>query len=195
MAKKTTFKKGIELEKEFANFMKEELKYDNVKCRKLVSGTENIKGTEADIIGVIHNNASETFRNMAILITIMGIIGLLISIFNIMPEYIGQESFIVWIVFMVIGYGYAYMSRILFDKYTWVECKNWKNKVSIDEVRKFDFQVKDNNNSKDKRFKIHKKIFVAANGFKQTALQYCEDKNILCYLKQKNKFIEVNNWD
>ena len=66
--KKSSYQKGLDFEKEFATFMKEELKYDKIKVRKQVSGKHNIKGAEADIIGVEHDNRSEWFRKGAIIL-------------------------------------------------------------------------------------------------------------------------------
>ncbi len=87
--------------------------------------------------------------------------------------------------------GYAIIGRMLNTKYTGVECKNHKTKVNIKLVREFYHQILDNNQSKDKKYKLSNMIFVSKNGFVNNALEYASNKGILCYQQVENGFKKV----
>ena len=84
---------------------------------------------------------------------------------------------------------------MLGNKYTWVECKNQKNNVNLVLVRDFYNKIKDNNQSKDKKFTIPKMIFVARNGFVNNAQDYAHEHNIRFFKKDNNSFVELKQCD
>lgn len=189
--KETSYKKGKEFEQEFAKFMKNKLEYDKVKLRKQVSGKHNIKGAEADIIGVEHNPKSERLRDASIYLIFIALIGFGL----IIGEVISTDWVGVCVVCELGAFFYHAISRKLGDKYTWVECKNQKHNVNLTLVRDLYNKVKDNNQSKDRRFKIHKIFFVARKGFVNVAEDYAHEHEIACFIQKGKLFIPLKQWD
>lgn len=121
--KKNPYQKGLELEQEFAQYMKDKLEYDKVKVRKQVSGKHSIKGAEADIIGVEHDPRGEKFRKLSFFLFFGAITGIVISII----EKASEGWFVFFFAIEIVAILYGLLERRFSDKYTWVECKNWKN--------------------------------------------------------------------
>lgn len=188
---KSSYQKGIELEAEFAKFMKEELKYDGVKTRKQIPGKYNIKGSEADIIGVTHDPRKERFRKASIVAIVIALLGFIL----ILTGDLSEDWFTACLIIEVAGMIYVAINRRLGDKFTWVECKNWKTNIPIKEVSELYRKVQDNNASKDRRFKIDKLLFVANKGFVNVAEDFAREHNIACYVRQDNSFVELKQWE
>jgi len=85
----------------------------------------------------------------------------------------------------------AVLLRKFSNKYTSVECKNWTKKVEREKLVIFVDKVNQNNQAKDRIHSIDKKIFVSTKGFVDNAIQFAEEHEIDCYIKQENKFQKV----
>lgn len=189
--KKTAYKKGEEFEKKFANYMLKELGYDRVKVRKSITGQENVKGTEADIIGIEHDIRGEKFRKLAIVTLIVALMGFALCL----TENLSEDFLSFFAVLEGGSLLFVLLSRRFTDNYTWVECKNRQTKTDIKMVRDLYNNVEDNNRSKDRKFKIDKMIFASSSGFVNNAEQYAYEKGIKCYMpNSKNKSELSVNW-
>jgi len=184
-----SYAKGIKLENEFAEHMKNSMGYDAVNTRVSVSGRENVKGVQADIIGVKYDDRSEKTRKTCIIIalvtvfiSVLGVIGFLNAALMI-PVVAVQ----IYCLYNIIT------SRKLHNQYTWVECKNHAAKINIKTVRDFYAEVCDHNNSLDRKFDIHKTIFVSSGGFIDNALQIAKGKGIKCFTIRDGDFKEVES--
>ena len=120
--KKSTYEKGKEFEDKFARYMLKKLGYDKVKTKKSITGQENVKGTEADIIGIVHDPRSERFRKLAIGVLVLAFLILVAGAMELIAFNEDEMYFIIFLEFCAVVY--AIIGRKLGDKYTWVECKN-----------------------------------------------------------------------
>lgn len=187
MGRKRNYKKGLEFENKFAEYMLSELKYDNCKVRKSMTGKENVKGVQADIIGIINDKRGMDFRKYAI-IMLISVMFILVGIFmNLLSE---DWAYII-LVLIAGAVVYSLLSQKLDNKYTWVECKNHAEHIGIKIVRDFYHEVQDHNNSQDKKITVHKMIFVVASGFVDNALQFASEKGIDCYIKDGESFKKI----
>ncbi len=187
MRGKINYAKGVAFEQRFSIYMMTELGYDKIRRRQAMTGSESIKGSEADIVGVILDPRGKKFKIAAKFCLAVCCLILIAVISELIPV----ESFIFYAVIIVFGIIYADISKKLVDKYTWVECKCRKTTSDIRIVRDFYNAVQDYNNSKDKKYSISKMIFVSASGFVDNALQYASEKGIECYCLSENKFQKV----
>lgn len=179
--------KGKAFEQKFSIYMMTELKYDSIKRRKSMTGSESIKGSEADIIGVIYDIRGKRLKTAGLML-----IGLAILLaICILAKLIHYDFAYFFLLFAVGGIIYVELSKKLNDKYTWVECKNRKNATDLRTVRDFYNVVQDYNNSKDKKISISKMIFVSASGFVDNALQFAVSKNIDCYKLNDKSFEKI----
>ncbi len=117
--------------------------------------------------------------------------GIALSLLEALPE----EMISLFIITEVAALIYALIGRSYSDKYTWVECKNWKTNISLDKVRELYSKVTDNNESKDRKFKVDKMLFVARKGFVNVAQDYADEHNITCFIKQDKSFIKLKLWE
>lgn len=184
---KTTHQKGLELENKFAKYMKEKLGYNEVKERIMIKGIDNSKGVEVDILGIKYDDRSEMFRVVSIITLIISFFGLILSATEIIPF----ELISFFLVLEVGAIVYAFLSRYFSAKYTAVECKNHEAKINLKMLREFYHQVLDNNQSKDKRYRLTKIIFVSKNGFVSNSLEFAQSKGIECYQEDENDFKKV----
>lgn len=184
----TAYYKGISFENEFAEHMKKDLNYDAANIRVSMSGKDNVKGVQADIIGVEKDDRMNRLRKAALYVLFVSILGTLFCILDIFVFdliYFFAPLGLWCVIFPIIG-------RTMGDKYTWVECKNYSGKVSIKLVRNFYEEVKDHNASESRKFTVDKMIFVSANGYVENALRFAKHKGIECYIKNaKGKFEKI----
>lgn len=179
--------KGLVFEQKFSIYMISELKYDSVKRRKSMTGSESIKGSEADIIGIIYNRKAESIRKAGIFFMIIAII----SLIGVAFELIHKDFIYFFLLFGISGFVYGIIGKKKSRQYTWVECKDRTKTTDIRMVRDFYNSVQDFNNSKDKKYSISKMIFVSASGFVDNALQFASDKRIECYRLIDNSFQKI----
>lgn len=184
---KNSYDKGVQLENDFAKYMQDELGYDVVNTRKSVSGKENVKGVQADIIGVEYDERGERLRKAALITlgccfsgSILGLAGLLPDSFQVLFGTLIFGSFL-----------YVIIGRNMNNHYTWAECKNHKDKIDIKTVRDFYHEVKDHNLSKDKHFTVEKMMFVSSGGFIDNALEFAAHNGIRCYTIKDKKIVRV----
>jgi hypothetical protein len=187
MEQNLSYYKGIAFEQKFSIYMISELKYDSIKRRKSMTGNENVKGSQADIIGVKYDPRGKVYKKFAVII---GIIGVLIAIL-VIAQKLPDECLFFYILAVIGTVIYGLLGKKFDDKYTWVECKNRTKIIDLRMVRDFYNEVQDYNSSKDKKYAISKLIFVSASGFVDNALQFAVQKDIECYKLEGNKFKKI----
>jgi len=198
MAKKrTTYKKGLELEIMFAEFMKEELGYNNTRVRAKVPQKNNNTGIEVDVIGKRLDERGKIFNVLAIISIVLF---MLLFIYGLVEVIIGSNNdlsliFIISFVFGIGGIAYLLLSNHFNQENAWVECKNLKGKANITQVNKMIMEIEEYKLSKDNEYKFINYFFVSANGFIENAIKKAMDKGIDCYSLSNGKFIEEKYWN
>ena len=185
---KSSRQKGSELERKFAAFMKKEMGYSDCFLNRKVKGKLRSNEIEVDIVGKkLSEKAKNDKKNGNILIA-LGLLIAALFFFDFIPG--GMELFLI-IGTLIIGGGlYLQYAKEKEYEYTWVECKNWKNKVSNKEFTDVKDKVVDYHNSKDREFDFSRVIFVSNAGFIPNSLKIAADSNIECYELSKDKHFE-----
>jgi len=194
--KKTSFKKGIELEEKFAQYMKEELEYKKTRTRAHLPGKDNVKGYEADILAEKEDKMRDLLINIGEFLGIIGIIAFIIGLLELLDQQTNDFLFNWGMVFFIIAIFIGIMTHFIWHKeYAWVECKNLKSKANINQISTLHRNLEDYNNVENNEYKITQLIFVSTNGFIENAIKYAENKNIECYeTDKKERFIESTYW-
>jgi hypothetical protein len=196
---KLSYEKGIELEKKFSEYVKNELEYTHIIIRHNIKQFYNDSGVNVDIIGQRLNARGRKLYKYGMILLIM--VGISI-IGAIIYAYVTN-----WVDYTPVAFiscaGWleliAFISFMLSKKYNieniWVECKNWKNEIDIDVVSLMISKISDYKKTKDKRYKFKEFVIVSANGFKKTAIQKAEDHNIQCFsIDNVGNFQKINKW-
>ena len=193
--KKTSFKKGKELEEKFAQYMKDELGYNKTRTRAHLPGKDNVKGYEADIIAQKDDEIKEYLDYGTKFLLVIGSIVMIIGLGELLEESINQlckENFIYILIAGIALYVIDYLRKW---EWAWVECKNLRGGADIDQVSKLLRQFKDYNNVESGEYNITKLIFVSTNGFKENAIKHAETNDVECYeINEKGEFIESTYW-
>ena len=197
--KETTFKKGINLEKSFAEYIKKEIDYEKVKIRHQVPQANNNRGANVDVIGEKLNENGETLKKLGMWYYIIGITAYIVSFFLYLVNEINEDTFVSimfsGIVFIIIG-GFIYIIKRNNIVNIWVECKNLKGKANITQVNKMLTEIKSYRESEDNKYKFKEFAFVSANGFVDNAIELAINNGIKCFiLDKKDKFKEVTEWN
>lgn len=195
---RSAFDKGIDLEKEFAEYVKETLGYSKIKIRFQVAAMNNKRGTNVDIMGYKLDERGKKLEKMALFYYI-GMIPLLIIVFVLGFTSHWQNSFaglllIIVLLFAAFGLLGLILSRKFSHENIWVECKNLKNKVNINQVRKMLNEISEYRESGDKQYKFNEFAFVSLSGFVDNALELAIDNKIDCYIKEGNAFKKIDKW-
>jgi len=192
----TTYDKGRELEHEFAQYMKANLRWHKVRVGAHLPGKSNRKGASIDVIGEVLDERGEKFHNIAILwLIIAGILlaSSLVWAFEDLEN--GGIGLLIFAVMFAMG-GIVFLLQS--DKHNkrnaWVECKNLKGKANINQVRKSIEEYKDYKASTDKEYKFDTHYFVSASGYIENALKYALENGIECFEKKENKIVKATYW-
>jgi hypothetical protein len=196
---KSTFKKGIELEKEFAEYIREEMKYDKIKIRFQVKQANNSMGANIDIIGQRLNETGIRLKRVSkwyfIMCVIVVFYALLIGIMDSFYNDWTLALFISGLILEIVGlFALIISSRYNIDN-IWVECKNLKTKSNITQVNKMLNEIKSYKNSGDTQYKFKEFAFVSTSGFVNNAIELAIANNIKCFVKENNEFGQITNWN
>jgi hypothetical protein len=196
----TAYSKGVRLESEFSEFLKSDLGWEKTRNRKQMRSKWNMAGTNVDIIAERINEKGERFRKSALLLIALAVPILLIGFYLVFDEDyqndgIGNMLLTMGFIWEIGAALFAYLSHKLNKENAWIECKNIKTKSTIKQMQ---ILVAERNafvSSKDDSYKIVETYFVAENGFTETALQYAESHDVLCYEKANGKFVKAKYWN
>lgn len=193
----TSYDKGKRLENEFAVFMKKELNWTNTRVGAHMQGSANAKGTPIDVLGERKDERGKKFEKISwIWMAIGGMLFIygLIWAFNDWDN--GGLVFLLFsILFFLGGLVFTVQSNKFNKENAWVECKNLKGKVNINQIDKSLRELNDYRNSNNKEYKFEYHYFASASGYIENALKYAVDKGIICYEKSGDTFKKVGYWD
>lgn len=184
---KSTKEKGAELEQEFKKYMKQKLDYEKCISNTKVKGRLSTNEYEVDIIGKKLNENGEKIKNIGHILLFVGIAAFILAIFKLM--FFVENDLWIFGGLLIIGWVLSDIGKKRMYEYTWVECKNWSNKIGKNTITELNSKVKDYHESEDKKFDFNKILLVSAKGFIQNSLRFAEEYEIECYeRKSKNKF-------
>lgn len=191
-----SYEKGRDFEISFSQFMKEELGWTKVRVGAHLSGKENQKGSNVDIIGEKLDQLGIKYKSYANKWMLSsGGLAFLSLLWHI--EKWGEHG-IVFLIFFLVVLAVGVLFRILSDIYntqnSWVECKNLKGRANINHISKMIREMKDHKASKNDSHRFTHFYFASANGYVENALKLATDNGIICYMQDKNGFKEVKYW-
>ena len=198
LTNETTKEKGDKLEKEFAEFMKNELQYEKYRIQKRVKGSINSKGTDVDIIAEKTNDAGRRLKNNSLIFYIISAFIFFIG-FVILATDGNVGLAIMFISFGLGGIGITLVlileSKKLNVSHGWVECKNLKSKVDLPKIDKMLREYKDCVETKEMDARNCTLYFVSASGFMENALKFAIQNRIICYEKNESgEFVQSQYW-
>jgi hypothetical protein len=194
---KSTVYKGNQLEKEFAEFMKEQLGYEKYRLQKRVKGSINSKGTDVDIIAQKASAKGRRFKKITIYYYLISLFVFCIGSVLLALDNIGAGTF-----FLTLGIG-GFASTIFFlvqskrhdIEHGWVECKNHKTKIDLPKIDKMLREYNDCASMGEIETRNCIKYFVSASGFMENALKFAIKQGIMCYEKNKEgEFVKSEYW-
>ncbi len=191
---KANQEQGKLLEEYFSEFMKSDLGYFKADRKISVHSKDNPKGIEVDIIAVKRG------RGGAKIIMLSKVMLYLSTAFVSVPLILGSQklSYLQIVLLTLLGLTMILLSALILNlvdkyatEYAWVECKSSKDKTTYEEVQKVIADLKSHKNSRDKEFDITYKYFVSINGFIPNALSYAQNNDIICYICEEKRFVQV----
>ncbi len=192
----TSYEKGHSFEDEFAQFMKRELKWEKVRVGAHMAGKANVKGSAIDVIGERLDQRGKNFSLIGIGWMLISLMSVAIAlIYLIMDWGDGFLGLLIGGLMFLGGAFFTYQSNIFNKENAWVECKNLKGKVNINQISKSIREITDYRDSGNKEYKFEYHYFASASGYVENALKYAVDHNIICYQKEGNTFKRVGYWD
>lgn len=196
---KTTHQKGLELEIQFAEFIKEEMGYEKTKIRFQVKQANNSRGANVDVIGQKLNENGKKLNRIGttyIIVCFFPIIfSIIIGLTDSVDNILVPVFFFGGITLNVLGIIVLIISSYLNIENAWVECKNLKTKVNIGHVGKMINEIKSYKQTKDTQYKFKEFFFVSASGFVDNAIELAISNNINCYVVEDEKFKKITNWN
>jgi len=197
---KKAYNKGLQLEKDFAIWMRKKLGYTRVMPRQFVYGKIAARPYEVDIFGIKERPLFKLLEFIGVLLVLLSIAMLLgemsglqarletlLSKTNI--KFTGAVLFIVGTMGLIIGYLGSHKQ----STYSWVECKNLNTNVKRDHIFKLKSSVKDvRNERKSKKWHPNTVIMVSGSGFDSDALHFARAHKMICYKQVGKRFIRVN---
>jgi hypothetical protein len=189
----TSYDKGLRFEKEFANYMKKNLGYNNAVIRNNTRSATNASATNVDVIGFKTDPRGKDFRMAGIICMIIAFLGIVFkAIYTFGNENNTLDSasnavlngFILF--FFCAGFVTLKKSKSFEIENGWVECKNRKTKSTHDEVEKMYRDCDNYKKINDKKYKFTELYFVSANGFVADALEFAKNNNVRCFVLDAN---------
>jgi hypothetical protein len=190
------FEKGIELEKEFCEYLKTDLGWEKARTRSQMASKFNMRGTNVDVIAERLDDRGRRLKLVSNFYFIICFVTILIGIYLI-TNYNENGVFIMLFGFFVFlaGLFSLKLSEKLNKENAWVECKNLKTKANISQVQKTINEYKHYKESGNKEYKFKECYFVSSNGFVENALKLAVENGVKCYTKENEKFKKIDYWD
>ena len=184
-----SYSKGANFEILFGEYMKSDLGWEGYVIRSQQKGKSNSRGANVDVIAKRKDSKGKTIEMISFFYMI-AMIGLIGYAFYIDDDLLIIGGFVIGIA----GVLLAQKSKSLHIENAWVECKNLKNKATIDHVLICINKHKDYVESGDKEYRFIKRYFASANGFVDNALKTALENNIECYQLKDGKFEKITYW-
>ena len=193
-------RRGVRLERQFAEWMKSDLGYNSTRQRVPVTGKVSDRSYEVDIRAEKFSRAWELARRLGIFLIGLAIITYILPtemepVRNLMvtivasfhPAWAGSAVLVVGSAAVVI----AYLGKRRATRFAWVECKDTISNVKRAQIQKLISSVKDVRDSEDAKWKPDVVIMVAGSDFDADALNFAREDNIVCYRRSGDFFEEV----
>ncbi len=191
---------GKSFEIEFADWMEEELGYQETKTRVRVKGKVSDRGYEPDIHGIYFDRKWDVIRKLGIGLMVLALLTIFLPrefkwfkdistqiVGSVTPDLVGYALLIVG----ALGFILAYKARDRTTTHAWVECKDRKTSVKRLDIVKLASDVEDVRKLKEAKWHPDDVIMVSSSGFDHDALEFAEEKDIICYEKTEDGFEEV----
>lgn len=182
---KSSKQKGTEFEKEFAEYMKDKLAYNDCYLNQKVKGKISTNEYEVDIIGKKLNEQGEKMRFFGRFFLVIAILAFILFFSGVI--ILVENDMVILGIIGIVGWVILESGKEKMYDYTWVECKDHKRKIDKHVVNTLKDKTKDYHNSKDKKFLFSKIILVSASGIIPNALRFAKEYSIECYYKSGNK--------
>jgi hypothetical protein len=186
---KSSKEKGSEFEREFAQFMKDELGYDDCFLNEKVKGKLSTNEYEVDIIGKKLSKNGEILQMIGRAILVMGLMLLGLHFLNMLGLHSQEVMYIVGAVGL--GWLLLRLGKEGLYEYTWVECKAHKSKIGKDYINHVNSNVGDYHDSDDKKWEFKEVIFASKSGFIPNSLRFAREFSIRCYSGEDGSLHEV----
>lgn len=192
--------KGVNLEREFEEWMKAKLGYKETERRVPVKGQIADRPYEVDIHGVRFSLKWKMFQGLGLYVMVLGLLMLILpSLDPRLHEW--MENFVGSIFPRLAGYGALVfgfagwvISRIGKQRtitHTWVECKDRKGNVKRAHVQKLNTTVQDVINNRPPKWDPIEVIIVSGTDFDVDALNFAREYGYSCYRRSANGFERV----
>lgn len=156
----------------------------------------NKRGAAIDIISERLDERGKKFQQLAVIALLLSVAMIGSALFMIYSELGTGELFLALSVTIGLGAIIFMFQSSKFNKENgWVECKNLKGKVNINQIDKSLREYREYKNSGDKEYKFEYHYFVSKSGYMENALRYAIENSIICYEKSGDTFKKVGYWD
>jgi len=193
-------RRGISMEKQFAEWMKSDLGYNSTRRRVPVTGKISERFYDVDIYAEKFSRAWELARRLGLFLFVLSIITYVLPtemepVRNLMvavvasfdPTWASSAVFVIGVAAVVI----AYLGKRRATRFAWVECKDTKSNVKRAQIQKLISSVQDVRDSEDAKWKPDVVIMVAGSDFDADALNFARETDIVCYRRSGDFFEEV----
>ena len=192
--------RGMSLEREFAQWMENELGYSKTKLRIPVKGKVADRSYEVDIY-------AEKFSHLWDVLRFGGIVSFLAAGLVLLAPRDAQglrhwmeqtvAGFVpdlapyALLVFGIGGFVLGYNGKRKAMTYAWVECKDMRSNVKRAHVQKLAAAVDDAEQSRDAKWKPDTVILVSGTDFDADAINFAREHGFLCYRRSRSGFEQV----
>jgi hypothetical protein len=185
----TSYAKGENFEKQFAEFMKAELGWSGYRIRSQQKGRDRSGGAQIDIIAEKQDKRGKSLQILAFVYCAIMAIGVIVGLLY------EEDAILIFAgITGIVAVFVAFISRAYHKENAWVECKNRKSKTTFDQVNKSLREYNDYKATGDKEYKFVNHYYVSANGFVEDALKFAEKNGIICYKYENEKFVLDKYW-
>lgn len=186
----TTFAKGLNLEKEFCEFLKTDLGWTDARIRAQMSAANNMRGTQVDVLAERLNEKGQFAKKLAYIYIPIFLFTFILGI------TINSDALMIMGLLFELAGGIALILSITLNKeHAWIECKNRKTKTDIRQMQLTISQVDEYKKSGNKKYKFTEIYFVSSSGFVENALKLAEENNVKCYYKKDGNFFQAKFWE
>lgn len=192
-----SYEKGREFERQFAEFMKNELGWKKVRVGAHMPGKDNVKGTSIDIFAERLDDLGKKYESIAINWMLGSFLLASLSFIWYMQDW-GNDGLwflILCLISILGGLVFMFLSEVNNKQNAWVECKNLKSKANINHISKMIRELNDFKLTKSGEHRFTHYYFASANGYVENAIKTAMANNIICYVKNGNSFEEIKYWD
>lgn len=191
---------GKKFEKDFADFMIQELGWKSAKTRQFRTGKISDFTYEIDIHATKGGEQFDKLRKLGMLTIILTFLGFLlyetqevqslILSTGIPPSDLATYA----ILFSLFGFVIGMYGKNNLEKHAWVECKDTKKRVNRKQINNLKNSVEDvrNVSKSDSKWYPDEMIFASKNGFNPDAITHANEYGITLYEGSGKSFKKIH---